>query len=135
MLSLAVVLAAAPVVLGQTGYETFYPPLLNYTSYITNASIGTYGGVYNAQTRNTTTPAPYGTYDYCFMPHPRVQEYKLPGPIANGSVKADLIFLEYIQRHQRRTAYNILPGGEVRLICLRPVHQLCSFSSESRILL
>lgn len=106
------VLVAAPVVVGLTPLETFYPPL-NDTSYIANASLGTYGGVYQAPTRDANTSAPYGTYDYCTMPHPRVEEYELPEPIKNGSVKASLVYLEYLQRHQRRTPYNILPGGEV----------------------
>ncbi|KAF2774185.1 phosphoglycerate mutase-like protein [Teratosphaeria nubilosa] len=74
-------------------YSTFYPPNLNSTLYITNTTL-------------------YGTYDYCFMPHPRLLEYNLPEPVASGSVKANLVYLHYIQRHQRRTAYNILPGGE-----------------------
>jgi hypothetical protein len=104
---------AAPVVLGLTPLETFYPPNLNDTSYITNSSLGTYGGVYQAPTREANTSAPYGTYDYCTMPHPRVQEYPLPEPVKNGSVKANIVYLEYLQRHQRRTPYNILPGGEV----------------------
>ena len=104
---------AIPVTLGLTPLETFYPPQLNSTAYIANASIGTYGGVYQAPVRNSNTTVPYGTYDYCTMPHPRVQEYKLPGPLQNGSIEGKLIYLEYLQRHQRRTPYNILPGGEV----------------------
>jgi 2-phosphoxylose phosphatase len=96
-----------------TPLQTFYPPNLNDTSYITNSSLGTYGGVYQAPTRDPSTIAPYGSYDYCTMPHPRVQEYSLPEPVKNGSVKANLVYLEYLQRHQRRTPYNILPGGEV----------------------
>ncbi|KAA8641302.1 uncharacterized protein ATNIH1004_002042 [Aspergillus tanneri] len=36
----------------------------------------------------------------------------LPSPVANNSVSARLVYLEYLQRHQRRTPYNILPGGE-----------------------
>lgn len=49
------------------------------------------------------------------MPHPRVSEYQLPAPVANGSVKAEIVYLEYLQRHQRRTMYNVLPSGEVSL--------------------
>jgi hypothetical protein len=98
-----------------TPLQTFYPPNLNSTTYITNSSLGTYGGVYQAPTREPNITAPYGSYDYCTMPHPRVQEYPLPEPVKNGSVKANLVYLEYLQRHQRRTPYNILPGGEVCL--------------------
>ena len=95
-------------------YDTFYPPSLDSTKWITDDSIGTYhGSIYHAKTFNSTTDTTYGTYNYCFMPHPRAQEYKTPEPVANGSVKAELVYLQYIQRHHRRTAYNILPGGEV----------------------
>lgn len=92
-------------------YDTFYPTDLNSTTYITGTN-GTYGGIYHATTLDSITNATYGTYDYCSMPHPRKSEYQLPAPVANGSVKANLYYLHYIQRHQRRTAYNILPGGD-----------------------
>ncbi|EAW09983.1 histidine phosphatase family protein [Aspergillus clavatus NRRL 1] len=46
------------------------------------------------------------------MPHPRVETYSVPPPVAYQSVQAKLVYLEYFQRHQRRTPYNILPGGE-----------------------
>lgn len=93
-------------------YSTFYPPDINSTRWITNKAIKTYGGVYHAGTLDSNVSATYGTYDYCFMPHPRASEYKLPGPVANGHVKADLVYVNYMQRHQRRSPYNILPGGE-----------------------
>lgn len=89
-----------------TPLDTFYPPL-NQTSYITNSSAGTYGGFYRAGTHGPTGGAPYGTYDYCAMPHPR--KHELPSE-ASG---AKLVKLSYLQRHQRRSPYNILPGGEV----------------------
>jgi 2-phosphoxylose phosphatase len=111
----AVIAGVAGPVLALTPLETFYPPGLNETSYISNSSIGTYGGIYKAATNGPTIGNPYGTYDYCFMPHPRVQEYELPGPVATRHVKAELVHLTYLQRHQRRSPYNILPGGEVSL--------------------
>lgn len=111
--SIALVGVTVPVALGLTPLETFYPPTLNDTAYISNASIGTYGGIYQAPTRGENTGNPYGSYDYCTMPHPRTEEYELPEPVKNGSVRASLVYLEYLQRHQRRTPYNILPGGEV----------------------
>ena len=104
---------AVPIARGLTPLQTFYPPNLNDTAYITNTTLGTYGGVYQAPTREANTSAPYGSYDYCTMPHPRAHEYSLPQPVGNGSVKASIVYLEYLQRHQRRTPYNILPGGEV----------------------
>lgn len=109
----AVVLGAVGPALGLSPLDTFYPPTLNDTAYISNSSIGTYGGIYQAPTNGPTGGSPYGTYDYCSMPHPRTKEYELPEPIANGSVKGKLVYLEYLQRHQRRSPYNILPGGEV----------------------
>lgn len=109
----ALAVGAAGPVLGLSPLDTFYPPSLNQTSYISNSSIGTYGGIYKAPTNGPTGGTPYGTYDYCSMPHPRTQEYELPEPIAKGSVKGKLVYLEYLQRHQRRSPYNILPGGEV----------------------
>ena len=65
--------------------------------------------VYTADTFNGTSNSPvYGTYDYCSMPHPRTSEYKRPA----GHPNAKLVYLNYIQRHQRRTMYNLLPVGE-----------------------
>jgi acid phosphatase len=93
--------------------QSFYPPALNDTAYIANSSIGTYGGIYRAPTNGPTEGTPYGIYDYCSMPHPRSQEYALPEPLGQGRVKGKLVYLEYLQRHQRRSPYNILPGGEV----------------------
>ncbi|GKZ92219.1 hypothetical protein AnigIFM59636_004937 [Aspergillus niger] len=91
--------------------DTFYPPL-NHTTYITNSSVGTYGGIYSAPADQTSSPTPQDVYNYCSMPHPRAETYSLPPPVANQSVSARLVYLEYVQRHQRRTPYNILPGGE-----------------------
>jgi acid phosphatase len=93
--------------------DTFYPPL-NHSTYITNASLGTYGGIYSAPV-DQASPID-DVYNYCTMPHPHVNTYTLPPPVANQSVAAHLVYLEYLQRHQRRTPYNILPGGEVRII-------------------
>lgn len=93
--------------------QSFYPPDLNQTAWITNTSLGTYGGIYRAPTDQPSDPSPYGVYDYCSMPHPREMEYELPAAVRNGSVEADLVYLEYLQRHQRRTPYNIFPEGEV----------------------
>ncbi|KAL3443100.1 histidine phosphatase superfamily [Aspergillus insuetus] len=91
--------------------DSFYPPL-NHTTYITNASLGTYGGVFNAPSDKASPPPTELTYNYCSMPHPHVDTYELPGPVKERKVKAKIVYLEYLQRHQRRTPYNILPGGE-----------------------
>jgi hypothetical protein len=106
-------LSAVSPVLALTPWDTFYPPNLNDTAYISNNTIGTYGGIYKAPTNGPTAGDPYGTYDYCFMPHPRSEEYTLPEALTKGSAKGKLVYLEYLQRHQRRSPYNILPGGEV----------------------
>ncbi|KAH6603258.1 histidine phosphatase superfamily [Trichoderma cornu-damae] len=87
--------------------DTFYPPGLNDTSYISNGALGTYGGIYTAPADEPSQGSPYGVYDYCSMPHPRVSGYELP-----GDGRAKLVHLEYLQRHQRRTMYNLAPGGE-----------------------
>jgi acid phosphatase len=93
-------------------WDTFYPPL-NHTTFITNTSYGTYGGIYTAPADSPSSPSAGDVYNYCSMPHPRGETYSLPPPVANHSIKAKLVYLEYLQRHQRRTPYNILPGGEV----------------------
>ncbi|KAF7942971.1 hypothetical protein EAE96_010920 [Botrytis aclada] len=111
-ITLFTLLAGSQGTIALSAFESFYPIGLNDTSYITNTSLGSYGGIYSAPGKSTTSNITYGTYDYCSMPHPRVQEYRLPSPIANGSVKAELVYLEYLQRHQRRTMYNVLPSGE-----------------------
>ncbi|KAL3459640.1 histidine phosphatase superfamily [Aspergillus heterothallicus] len=91
--------------------DSFYPPL-NHTTYITNASLGTYGGVFSAPADQASPPPIDLVYNYCSMPHPHVDTYELPEPVKKGKVKAKIVYLEYLQRHQRRTPYNILPGGE-----------------------
>ncbi|TQB70577.1 hypothetical protein MPDQ_000347 [Monascus purpureus] len=108
-------LLTAPVAASLSAVDTFYPSGLSDVSWITNASLGSYGGIYEAPADEPSPPpSPYGVYDYCTMPHPRVEEYKLPAVVENGSVEARLVYLEYLQRHQRRTPYNILPGGELK---------------------
>ncbi|KAL4895303.1 histidine phosphatase superfamily [Aspergillus ambiguus] len=91
--------------------DSFYPPL-DHTTYISNVSQGTYGGIYSAPALQPSPHREGDPYNYCSMPHPRVETYSLPSPMANHSVSARLVYLEYLQRHQRRTPYNILPGGE-----------------------
>lgn len=92
---------------GLSPVDTFYPAGLNDTSYISNSALGTYGGTYRAPANEASQGSPYGIYDYCSMPHPRVSEYEMP-----KDRNAKLVYLEYMQRHQRRTMYNLAPGGE-----------------------
>ncbi|KAF9889335.1 hypothetical protein FE257_007445 [Aspergillus nanangensis] len=107
-LALSLLSAGVPAVAAR---DSFYP-LLNHTTYISNISLGTYGGIYSAPSTEASPPSREDVYNYCSMPHPRVASYSLPPPVANESVSARLVYLEYLQRHQRRTPYNILPGGE-----------------------
>lgn len=118
MLSMALSLVSFPP--STLSQETsFYPPL-NAISYITDSTYGTFGGVFNAPTEKAS-PTTSGAYNYCTMPHPHRSRYQPPSPVQNGSVEAQLVYVEYMQRHQRRTAYNILPGGEVGTANLVPI--------------
>ncbi|KAJ5106073.1 hypothetical protein NUU61_003420 [Penicillium alfredii] len=109
MFSMALSLASSPVPTITPG-GSFYPPL-HSLSYITDNKQGTFGGVYNAPAEKPTKDHS-GDYDYCTMPHPSPKSYSAPTPVQNHSVQAQLVYVEYMQRHQRRTPYNILPGGE-----------------------
>lgn len=91
--------------------DSFYPPL-DSVSFITNSSYGTFGGVFTAPADEASATASEN-YNYCTMPHPHPDTYQPPLPVQNRSVEAQLVYVEYMQRHQRRTPYNILPGGEV----------------------
>lgn len=91
--------------------SSFYPPL-DSISFITDGTYGTFGGVFSAPAGDAS-PTASEAYNYCTMPHPRPDTYQPPSPVRNHSVEAQLVYVEYTQRHQRRTAYNILPGGEV----------------------
>lgn len=93
--------------------SSFYPPL-DSISFITNSSYGSYGGHFTAPADGASPVSPR-SYNYCTMPHPFPGSYQPPSPVQNGSVQAQLVYVEYVQRHQRRTAYNILPGGEVSI--------------------
>lgn len=90
---------------------SFYPPL-DSVSYISDKSYGAFGGIFTAPSDDESLQSD-GTYNYCTMPHPDADHYQPPMAILNGSAQAQLVYLEYMQRHQRRTPYNILPEGEV----------------------
>lgn len=116
--ALTLVVDLSPAPKGPSPDASFYPPL-DSISYITNNEYGTYGGRFTAPA-DEVTPEVDGAYNYCSMPHPLAERYQPPPPVQNVSVEAELIYVEYMQRHQRRTPYNILPGGEVskRLKCV-----------------
>lgn len=91
--------------------DTFYPPL-DSISYITGGAGPSFGEKFTAPAEGPASMV-CAAYDYCAMPHPHPDRYQPPLPVQNRSVEAQLVYVEYIQRHQRRTTYNILPGGEV----------------------
>lgn len=64
-------MAAASVDLG------WYPPNATTINNLTNVldATGVYGFIYN---NSYPTDVPYGTYDWCNMPHVRKEEYKKP---------------------------------------------------------
>ncbi|KAK9453393.1 putative histidine acid phosphatase [Dipodascopsis uninucleata] len=111
-LALACIAAVPAAAKALSPIDTFYPPNINSTKWISDSSLGTYGGIYAAPREHVSAVEHYGIYDYCTMPHPRKTEYELPKPVANHDVKAKIVYLEYLQRHQRRTPYNLFPGGE-----------------------
>lgn len=91
--------------------NSFYPPL-DSVSFITDSTYGTFGGVFTAP-EDRASPTGSRNYNYCTMPHPDPDTYQPPSPVHRGSIEAQLVYVEYVQRHQRRTPYNILSGGEV----------------------
>ncbi|KAL8865888.1 MAG: hypothetical protein Q9174_006634 [Haloplaca sp. 1 TL-2023] len=77
----------------------WHPPVssnINSLHYAINGT-GTYGLIYNSSTLPAGTP--YGTYNWCNMPHIRLSEY----PQVNSSY--NLEYVEVIHRHHKRTPY------------------------------
>lgn len=101
--SLALVLAVR-----SAAVDSFYPNLTNPTV----IEHPPYDSMMHGAKHETRMGPSDGAYNYCSMPHPSVSFYKEPKPVANGTVKADLHALLYIQRHQKRTAYHLFPYGE-----------------------
>lgn len=110
MFSMALSLGSSPAPT-PSPENSFYPPLES-VSFITDSTYGSFGGVFTGPA-DDASPTTSGNYNYCTMPHPHPDTYQPPSPVQNRSVGARLVYVEYIQRHQRRTPYNILPGGEV----------------------
>lgn len=88
--------------------DSLYPNLTD-PSVITQ---NTYNAIMKGAKHESRTSASDGSYNYCSMPHPSTSLYKEPEPIKNGTAKANLSNVLYIQRHQKRTAYHIYPHGE-----------------------
>lgn len=102
-----------------TVIDSFYPSDINDTSAIV------------VQTANETAVGgsvsdPWGTYNYCNMPHPRAEFYEVPA----ADKSASLVFVEYVQRHHKRTQYNVLPQGEPDVVYDCSDVQLSQYSSD-----
>lgn len=77
----------------------WYPPAqtdINNLSFVINGT-GIDGFVFNSS--QDPAGVPYGTYNWCNMPHVRVQEY----PRVNSSFQLE--YVEIIHRHHKRTPY------------------------------
>ncbi|GAB7356912.1 hypothetical protein MBLNU459_g7766t1 [Dothideomycetes sp. NU459] len=83
---------------------------INNLSFVINGS-GIDGFIFNSST--LPPGVPYGTYDWCNMPHVRVQEY----PRTNQSF--ELQYVEVIHRHHKRTPYaaNTFPRESYSWYC------------------
>nr|GAT53316.1 histidine phosphatase [Mycena chlorophos] len=74
-----------------------YPPSASNINNLTFVLNGTGApGIFNS---SVTPEKDYGEYNWCNMPHVRVQEYKTP------SKEYTLEYVEIIQRHHKRTPY------------------------------
>jgi acid phosphatase len=71
---------------------SWYPPNATVINNLTHVlgSTGIYGFIYN---NSYPTDTPYGTYDWCNMPHVRKQEYKKP------SDEYKLKYVELVSSH------------------------------------
>ncbi|ORY77316.1 histidine phosphatase superfamily [Protomyces lactucae-debilis] len=75
-------------------------------------SKGTFGGIYTAPAGRSIGKGTSFVYNYCSMPHVSPETYSLPEAIRNRSVDARLVLVQVIQRHHKRTPYNIPDAGE-----------------------
>ncbi|KAI0596902.1 histidine acid phosphatase family protein [Biscogniauxia sp. FL1348] len=93
---------------------SWYPPRntsINDLSAVLDDSNGIYGFIFNSS--DTSPGVPYGTYNWCNMPHVRKTEYVRP------SAEYELQYVEVIQRHHKRTPYasNSFPVEPYRWDC------------------
>ncbi|KAI1631981.1 histidine acid phosphatase family protein [Biscogniauxia mediterranea] len=93
---------------------SWYPPRntsINDLAAVLDDSNGIYGFVFNSS--DTPPGVPYGTYNWCNMPHVRKAEYVKP------SAEYELQYVEVIQRHHKRTPYasNSFPVEPYRWDC------------------
>ncbi|PWY97721.1 phosphoglycerate mutase-like protein [Testicularia cyperi] len=68
-------------------------------------SVTPYPGVYNS----SATPAglPWDTYNYCNSAHVNAKHYNKPSEVRKG---AELVYVQVVQRHHKRTPDNIYPN-------------------------
>ncbi|RSM06864.1 hypothetical protein CEP52_005540 [Fusarium oligoseptatum] len=109
---LLAVLTASSGVVTQAVDPKWYPPSSNQVNNLTGVlhSEGVYGFIYNS---SHTPDDKYGVYNWCNMPHARKKEYVKP------SDDYELIYVEVIQRHHKRTPYaaNAFPVESYRWDC------------------
>lgn len=82
-----------------TSNVRWYPPRQSEINSLPSAINGS--GVYGFVFDSSQNPAgvPYGTYNWCNMPHVRPQEYRIPARDYR------LAYVEVIHRHHKRTPY------------------------------
>ncbi|ORY10617.1 histidine acid phosphatase-like protein [Clohesyomyces aquaticus] len=89
-------LTAAQTTQVDLGWHAPKKTWINDLSQVLNGT-GTHGFIFNSSVLPTGTP--YGSYNWCNMPHVRAKEY----PVA--SVEYKLEYVEVIHRHHKRTPY------------------------------
>jgi 2-phosphoxylose phosphatase len=117
-LSLLLLSSSAQLVTAQCNADapevdlTWHAPnstVINNLTAVVNGS-GIYGFQFTAQTQNNV---PYSRYNWCNMPHVRPQEY------IKASSDYELVYVEVIQRHHKRTPYadNTFPHETYEWTC------------------
>ncbi|KAL1897917.1 hypothetical protein Sste5346_003769 [Sporothrix stenoceras] len=84
---------------GSPWYAPRVSDLNNLSVALSPQTKGVYGFLFN----DSTTPdgVPYGTYNWCNMPHVRADEYVVPP----AEQKRSLVYVELVHRHHKRTPY------------------------------
>ncbi|PVH16981.1 uncharacterized protein CXQ87_004539 [Candidozyma duobushaemuli] len=90
-------------------YPQYYPPAdgaIGNLDAVFDSKTATNGGIYTS-----SESSPYGTYNFCNMPHVRSSEYQKP--------EGQLLYVEVIHRHHKRTPYtsNVFPKEDIPLSC------------------
>ncbi|OAA57952.1 histidine acid phosphatase [Niveomyces insectorum RCEF 264] len=122
----------------------WYPPRGTALNNLTAALAPTTRGVYGFWFHGSALPpgTPYGTYNWCNMPHVRPSEYVVPSAVASppdgsGGSRSPrdrrrhprLRYVEVLQRHHKRTPYaaNLFPQDD------SVVHWTCDADARVRL--